>query len=294
MEGKTFLIIFCILRGSPVTQKGYFLPEGEDYAHNVKGKTCVSGVKAWRQKVTAGGKLGCVYSRREARMCIFPGETCNRGHVPLLRLERLWQEELNEVGPDAASLRRVVWIFCRTRLILSIVCLMITQLAGFSGPVSSNHPFWQSVGARPWPALTLLFCYRVVLTFGLVSSLRDASRSVERERLILEWIVAWQHVEGWEGFVAREGVKPACFPGVGVNLNESGSAQDCAPLLCGDIKWQSGFRKVCLSVLWVGKSRARAALCGIGRWVGAGDAPDAWRLSCHMFDGSVANESGRN
>uniref|UniRef100_A0ABI7ZYZ1 ATP binding cassette subfamily C member 5 n=4 Tax=Felidae TaxID=9681 RepID=A0ABI7ZYZ1_FELCA len=75
------------------------------------------------------------------------------------RLERLWQEELNEVGPDAASLRRVVWIFCRTRLILSIVCLMITQLAGFSGPVSSNHPF-QSPGARPWPALTLLFCCR--------------------------------------------------------------------------------------------------------------------------------------
>uniref|UniRef100_A0A8D1LYE2 ATP binding cassette subfamily C member 5 n=1 Tax=Sus scrofa TaxID=9823 RepID=A0A8D1LYE2_PIG len=51
------------------------------------------------------------------------------------RLERLWQEELNEVGPDAASLRRVVWTFCRTRLILSIVCLMITQLAGFSGPL---------------------------------------------------------------------------------------------------------------------------------------------------------------
>ncbi|KAF6384291.1 ATP binding cassette subfamily C member 5 [Rhinolophus ferrumequinum] len=76
------------------------------------------------------------------------------------RLERLWQEELNEVGPDAASLRRVVWIFCRTRLVLSIVCLMITQLAGFSGPVSSNHPFWQSPGAQPWPALTLLFCCR--------------------------------------------------------------------------------------------------------------------------------------
>uniref|UniRef100_A0AC11AXC6 ATP binding cassette subfamily C member 5 n=1 Tax=Ovis aries TaxID=9940 RepID=A0AC11AXC6_SHEEP len=50
------------------------------------------------------------------------------------RLERLWQEELNEAGPGAASLRRVVWTFCRTRLILSIVCLMITQLAGFSGP----------------------------------------------------------------------------------------------------------------------------------------------------------------
>nr|XP_045004977.1 multidrug resistance-associated protein 5 isoform X3 [Jaculus jaculus]XP_045004978.1 multidrug resistance-associated protein 5 isoform X3 [Jaculus jaculus]XP_045004979.1 multidrug resistance-associated protein 5 isoform X3 [Jaculus jaculus] len=50
------------------------------------------------------------------------------------RLERLWQEELKEAGPDTASLRRVVWIFCRTRLILSILCLMITQLAGFSGP----------------------------------------------------------------------------------------------------------------------------------------------------------------
>ncbi|KAM4895242.1 ATP-binding cassette sub-family C member 5 isoform 7-T7 [Sylvia borin] len=50
------------------------------------------------------------------------------------RLERLWQDELKESGPDDASLRRVVWIFCRTRLILSIVSLMITQLAGFSGP----------------------------------------------------------------------------------------------------------------------------------------------------------------
>uniref|UniRef100_A0A8C3YJJ1 ATP-binding cassette sub-family C member 5 n=1 Tax=Catagonus wagneri TaxID=51154 RepID=A0A8C3YJJ1_9CETA len=50
------------------------------------------------------------------------------------RLERLWQEELNEVGPDAASLRRAVWTFCCTRLILSIVCLMITQLAALSAP----------------------------------------------------------------------------------------------------------------------------------------------------------------
>lgn len=84
------------------------------------------------EPVVAGGGLGCVLS---------PGETCNTGPVPLLRLERLWQEELNDAGPEAASLRRVVWIFCRTRLILSIMCLMITQLAGFSGPVSSNYSF---------------------------------------------------------------------------------------------------------------------------------------------------------
>uniref|UniRef100_UPI0036247244 ATP-binding cassette sub-family C member 5 isoform 3 n=1 Tax=Rattus norvegicus TaxID=10116 RepID=UPI0036247244 len=65
---------------------------------------------------------------------VWPLSKYESSDVNCRRLERLWQEELNEVGPDAASLRRVVWIFCRTRLILSIVCLMITQLAGFSGP----------------------------------------------------------------------------------------------------------------------------------------------------------------
>ncbi|XP_004713508.1 ATP-binding cassette sub-family C member 5 isoform X2 [Echinops telfairi] len=65
---------------------------------------------------------------------VWPLSKYESSEVNCRRLERLWQEELNEVGPDAASLRRVVWIFCRTRLILSIVCLMITQLAGFSGP----------------------------------------------------------------------------------------------------------------------------------------------------------------
>lgn len=70
----------------------------------------------------------------------------NGGEIPYIcilccsRLERLWQRELHERGPDDASLRRVVWVFCRTRLIISIVCLMVTQLAGFSGPVSTIHP----------------------------------------------------------------------------------------------------------------------------------------------------------
>nr|XP_056705400.1 ATP-binding cassette sub-family C member 5 isoform X1 [Euleptes europaea] len=50
------------------------------------------------------------------------------------RLERLWQQEIQDQGPEEASLRRVVWVFCRTRLIISIVCLMVTQLAGFCGP----------------------------------------------------------------------------------------------------------------------------------------------------------------
>ncbi|KAL8188172.1 UNVERIFIED_CONTAM: Multidrug resistance-associated protein 5, partial [Gekko kuhli] len=54
--------------------------------------------------------------------------------VTCRRLERLWQQELQERGPEEASLRRVAWVFCRTRLIISIVCLMVTQLAGFCGP----------------------------------------------------------------------------------------------------------------------------------------------------------------
>ncbi|XP_034989512.1 ATP-binding cassette sub-family C member 5 isoform X2 [Zootoca vivipara] len=60
--------------------------------------------------------------------------THESSEVNCRRLERLWQRELHERGPDDASLRRVVWVFCRTRLIISIVCLMVTQLAGFCGP----------------------------------------------------------------------------------------------------------------------------------------------------------------
>ncbi|RXM29291.1 Multidrug resistance-associated protein 5 [Acipenser ruthenus] len=50
------------------------------------------------------------------------------------RLARLWQSELRDCGEEDASLRRVVWKFCRTRILISIVSLMITQLAGFTGP----------------------------------------------------------------------------------------------------------------------------------------------------------------
>ncbi|XP_057203387.1 multidrug resistance-associated protein 5 [Triplophysa rosa] len=49
------------------------------------------------------------------------------------RLVGLWDEEVRSRG-DGASLHHVVWLFCRTRLLLSILCLMVTQLAGFSGP----------------------------------------------------------------------------------------------------------------------------------------------------------------
>ncbi|KAM6443796.1 ATP-binding cassette sub-family C member 5 isoform 1-T2 [Liasis olivaceus] len=65
---------------------------------------------------------------------VWPLSTHESSEVNCRRLERLWHQELHDCGPDDASLRRVVWVFCRTRLIISIVCLMVTQLAGFSGP----------------------------------------------------------------------------------------------------------------------------------------------------------------
>uniref|UniRef100_A0A3P8TNL0 ATP-binding cassette sub-family C member 5 n=1 Tax=Amphiprion percula TaxID=161767 RepID=A0A3P8TNL0_AMPPE len=57
-------------------------------------------------------------------------ESC---HDNSLRLWSLWDEEFKSKGSDA-SLCSVVWSFCRTRFILSILCLTVTQLAGFSGP----------------------------------------------------------------------------------------------------------------------------------------------------------------
>ncbi|XP_015262676.1 PREDICTED: multidrug resistance-associated protein 5 [Gekko japonicus] len=65
---------------------------------------------------------------------VWPLSKQESSDVTCRRLERLWQQELQERGPEEASLRRVAWVFCRTRLIISIVCLMVTQLAGFCGP----------------------------------------------------------------------------------------------------------------------------------------------------------------
>uniref|UniRef100_A0A8D0H1W3 ATP-binding cassette sub-family C member 5 n=1 Tax=Sphenodon punctatus TaxID=8508 RepID=A0A8D0H1W3_SPHPU len=80
------------------------------------------------------------------------------------RLERLWQEELKEAGSDDASLRKVVWIFCRTRLIISIVCLMITQLAGFSGPAFVVKHLLYTQGSESNLQYSLLLVLGIFLT----------------------------------------------------------------------------------------------------------------------------------
>uniref|UniRef100_A0A9J7Y5D9 ATP-binding cassette sub-family C member 5 n=1 Tax=Cyprinus carpio carpio TaxID=630221 RepID=A0A9J7Y5D9_CYPCA len=51
------------------------------------------------------------------------------------RLEWLWHEELKRRGKDVASLSRVFWRFCQTRMLVAIFSLLITMVAGFVGPL---------------------------------------------------------------------------------------------------------------------------------------------------------------
>ncbi|XP_066459128.1 ATP-binding cassette sub-family C member 5 isoform X1 [Eleutherodactylus coqui] len=91
---------------------------------------------------------------------IWPLSRHESSDVNSRRLEKLWFEEVKERGGDEASLRSVVWIFCRTRLIISIMCLMLTQLAGFIGPafvVKSLLEYTQQSGTDLSYSLLLVF-----------------------------------------------------------------------------------------------------------------------------------------
>uniref|UniRef100_A0A673XY71 ATP-binding cassette sub-family C member 5 n=1 Tax=Salmo trutta TaxID=8032 RepID=A0A673XY71_SALTR len=50
------------------------------------------------------------------------------------RLENLWHDELKQKGKDGASLSRVFWRFCQTRMLVAIFSLLITMVTGFVGP----------------------------------------------------------------------------------------------------------------------------------------------------------------
>uniref|UniRef100_A0A4W5NVW4 ATP-binding cassette sub-family C member 5 n=1 Tax=Hucho hucho TaxID=62062 RepID=A0A4W5NVW4_9TELE len=50
------------------------------------------------------------------------------------RLENLWHDELKQKGKDEASLSRVFWKFCQTRMLVAIFSLLITMVTGFVGP----------------------------------------------------------------------------------------------------------------------------------------------------------------
>uniref|UniRef100_A0A8C7V398 Uncharacterized protein n=1 Tax=Oncorhynchus mykiss TaxID=8022 RepID=A0A8C7V398_ONCMY len=88
------------------------------------------------------------------------------------RLAGLWEER--RVKGDEASLCGVVWAFCRTRLLLSILCLMVTQLAGFSGPVRHNR----SPDTRLNPNITLLIlcAFYIYCTFRRICLQRNLKK----------------------------------------------------------------------------------------------------------------------
>ncbi|KAJ3587403.1 hypothetical protein NHX12_011001 [Muraenolepis orangiensis] len=51
-----------------------------------------------------------------------------------LSLESMWHKELERGGKDGASLARVFWRFCQTRMLVAVFTLLISLVAGFVGP----------------------------------------------------------------------------------------------------------------------------------------------------------------
>ncbi|KAG7279334.1 hypothetical protein CRUP_019030 [Coryphaenoides rupestris] len=50
------------------------------------------------------------------------------------RLESMWHDELKRAGKDGASLSRVFWRFCQTRMLVAVFALLLTMVAYFVGP----------------------------------------------------------------------------------------------------------------------------------------------------------------
>lgn len=56
------------------------------------------------------------------------------------RFRILWDEEVERVGPEEASLGRVVWKFQRTRVLMDIVANILCIIMAAVGPVSGGGP----------------------------------------------------------------------------------------------------------------------------------------------------------
>lgn len=56
------------------------------------------------------------------------------------RFRILWDEEVERVGPEKASLGRVVWKFQRTRVLMDIVANILCIVMAAVGPVSGAGP----------------------------------------------------------------------------------------------------------------------------------------------------------
>uniref|UniRef100_A0A4W3JQM5 ATP-binding cassette sub-family C member 5 n=1 Tax=Callorhinchus milii TaxID=7868 RepID=A0A4W3JQM5_CALMI len=64
------------------------------------------------------------------------------------RFLRFWKAEVKRVGIEKASLGRVTLQFQRTRLILNIMCIVLSMICAFMGPVSIMHSILQYVDEK--------------------------------------------------------------------------------------------------------------------------------------------------
>ncbi|XP_017263964.1 multidrug resistance-associated protein 5 [Kryptolebias marmoratus] len=88
------------------------------------------------------------------------GLSCHEAStVNCQRLEYLWRDELKRRGRDGASLTRVFWRFCQTRMLVAIFSLLLTMVAGFVGPallVRALLEYCQSSQSSVWYGLSLV------------------------------------------------------------------------------------------------------------------------------------------
>ncbi|XP_069550312.1 ATP-binding cassette sub-family C member 5 isoform X1 [Brachyistius frenatus] len=88
------------------------------------------------------------------------GLSCHEASaVNCQRLEFLWRDELKRSGREGASLTRVFWRFCQTRMLVAILSLLLTMVAGFVGPallVRALLEYSQSANSSVWFGLSLV------------------------------------------------------------------------------------------------------------------------------------------
>lgn len=119
------------------------------------------------------------------------------------RLDFLWHDELKRRGRDGASLTRVFWRFCQTRMLVAIFSLLLTMVAGFVVPVSAVQillPFyvlqipvmglWACLHTRksqvcPYILESALSCFTLVLEIEMAPYWEIAMPQIVKPPIIL-------------------------------------------------------------------------------------------------------------
>uniref|UniRef100_A0A3Q3N0T8 ATP-binding cassette sub-family C member 5 n=1 Tax=Mastacembelus armatus TaxID=205130 RepID=A0A3Q3N0T8_9TELE len=85
------------------------------------------------------------------------GLSCHEAsEINCQRLEFLWHDELKRRGREGASLSRVFWRFCQTRMLVAIFSLLLTMVAGFAVLVRALLEYSQRSGTCVLYGLSLV------------------------------------------------------------------------------------------------------------------------------------------